>query len=454
MSRTIAELRLLSRSRFAVLSLALLLILSALAVWSGVAQVARQNAAIARVTAEQARDYAAVTAAHGKPDGDAGYAAYYSFMLTSDAPPPLAFAAIGQRDIQPFVLRVRALGLQQQLYDAEAVNAELALPGVFDWAFVLIYLAPLVVIALSHDLITGEREGGRLRLLLSMPGSGLWRRRTVLRYAAVLIAAALPLLVAAVVLAAPVGGTLGMVAVAALYLCFWFGVALLIGSLVRASATAAAALVGCWIVLTLVLPTLAAAGIARAIPVARGIDLTLAQREIVHRGWDIPKPATFERFFVNHPEWRGREGFEGRFHWKWLFAMHQVGDEAVGRQVAEYRNSLQARERWSQTLGFVLPGVAAQGVLHRIADTDLAGQLAFQDSVGAFHTRLRRFFYPYLFNDTPFTVADFDRVPRYVARASGSSLPAASLAALAVATALLLALGARATRRVGSSHRH
>jgi ABC-2 type transport system permease protein len=453
MSRTAAEWRLLSRSRFAILSLALLLVLSTLAIWSGVAQVARQDAAIARVAGEQARDYAAVTAAYGKPDGEAGNAAYYSFMLASDPPPPLAFAAIGQRDIQPFVLRVRALGLQQQLYDAEAVNAELALPGVFDWAFVLIYLAPLVVIALGHDLVSGERESGRLRLLLSMPASGLWRRRVGLRYAAVLIAVTLPLLVAAVVLGAPIGATIGMVVVAMLYLAFWFGVALLIGSLVSASATAAAGLVGCWIVLTLVLPTLGSAAIARAVPVARGIDLTLAQREIVHRGWDIPKPATFERFFVNHPEWRGREGFEGRFHWKWLFAMHQVGDEAVGAQVAAYRKSLQARERWTNRLGLILPGVAAQGVLHRLADTDLAAQLAFQDSVGAFHTRLRRFFYPYLFTDTPFTAGDFDRLPRHAVRPAGGSLPTASLIALLLAAALLLALGGWAVRRVGGISR-
>ncbi len=44
---------------------------------------------------------------------------------------------------------------------------------MFDWAFVLIYLLPLVVIALGHDLVTGERETGRLRLLLSLNASAI-----------------------------------------------------------------------------------------------------------------------------------------------------------------------------------------------------------------------------------------------------------------------------------------
>ena len=453
MSRLFAELRLILRSRLSLLSLALLLVLSALAVASGIQQVARQHATIERVAREQASDFAAVAASYGKPDGEPGYAAYYTFLLTHDAPPPLAFAAIGQRDIQPFVLRVRALGLQQQLYDAEAINAELALPGVFDWAFVLVYLAPLIVIALSHDLVTGEREGGRLRLLLSMPGRGLWLRRVGLRYGLVLLAIGLPLVVGAIVTAAPAGGAGAMLLAAALYLGFWFGVALLVGSMVAASSTAAAGLIGCWILLTLVLPTLANAATTRAIPAAKGIDLTLAQREIVHRGWDVPKAGTFQRFFVNHPQWRGKEAFEGRFHWKWYYAIHQVGDEAVAGDVAAYRASLQAREQWSERAGYLLPGVAAQGMLHRIADTDQVAQLHYQDSITAFHGRLRNFFYPYLFADRPFTRADFALIPSYVPRAPAGDLAGAPLLALLAAAVLLLAIGGYRIARISGAGR-
>lgn len=448
MSLFAAELRLILRSRLAAASLALLLVLSFLAIVSGLSSVARQHATIQRVAAEQARDFAAVAAEYGKPDGAAGSAAYYSFLLTHDTPPPLAFAAIGQRDLQPQVLRVRALGLQQQLYDAETINAELALPGAFDWAFVLLYLAPLVVIALMHDLVAGEREGGRLRLLLSMPSSGLWRRRVGLRYLLVLLAVALPLLAGLLLTAAPPLAGAGMLAVGAVYLAFWFGLSLLVAGMARAAVTAAAGLLGCWIALTLLVPTLANAGIARAIPVGKGIDLTLAQREIVHAGWDLPKPDTFGRFFVNHPEWRGKEAFEGRFHWKWLFAMHQVGDEAVAADAAAYRASLVARERWTQRLGWVLPPVGAQVLLHRLADTDRTAQLSYQDAIAGFHDRLRRFFYPYLFTDRPFTRADFGRMPGFVERAPSGSWPAVPMLALLAIAGLALAAGAMRLRRL------
>ena len=451
MSPLRAETRLLLRSGRNLFALLLLAALSTAAIWAGIANMRGQEEIIARVEAEQQRDLAAVEDAQAGPEGDPGYNAYYAFMLTKDPPPPLAFAAIGQRDLQPFVLRVRALGLEQQRYDSETYNAELALPGAFDWVFVLVYLTPLVIIALAHDLVTGEREAGRLRLLLSLPGNGLWRRRVGLRYGFVLAALGLPLILGAVATGAPLAGSAALVLTAAFYCAFWFGLAMAVGAALRVSATAAAAMIGTWIVLTLILPTLANAAIGRAIPAGKGVDLTLAQREMVHRGWDIPKDETFERFFVNHPEWRGKEDFEGRFHWKWYYAMHQAGDEAVAGDVADYRAALSAREEWTTRLGYILPGVGATAIVHRVADTDGYGQFAYQDSIAAYHERLRKFYYPYFFNDRPFTRADFAEIPRYARRAPTGSLAVGSLMSLGLAAALLLWLGAGRLSRINGA---
>ena len=127
---------------------------------------------------------------------------------------------------------------------------------------------------------------------------------------------------------------------------------------------------------------------------------------------------------------------------------HQVGDDAVAPQVAAYRASLDARERWTTRLGWLLPNVAAQGLLHRLADTDLVAQHAYQDSIGAFHRRLRRFFYPYLFLDRPFTRADFARLPVYRARTGTASWPAVPMVMLLAVTGLALAAGAARMRRI------
>ena len=151
------EWRLIVRSRLSVVALLLLLLLSALSVWSGVREVARQRATIARLATLQAQD-SAVATIRNATGGDAGSAAYYTFHHTWDAPTDAAFLALGLRDVAPYALRIRALGLQAQLYEGESFNPEVALPGRFDFAFVLIYLSPLFVIALLHDLVSNERQ--------------------------------------------------------------------------------------------------------------------------------------------------------------------------------------------------------------------------------------------------------------------------------------------------------
>lgn len=443
------ELRLALHSRLAAGALALLLVLTVLAVWSGLHAVSAQRAALARIAVVQRDDVAAVAQKYGD-GGEAGYAAYSTPHLTVNPPAPLAFAAFGQRDVQPYALRVRLLGLHAQLYESESINPELAAAGRFDFAFVLVYLAPLFVIALMHDLVAGEREAGRLRLVdsLPVPGLRLWQRRIALRLGLVLAALLLPFAVGAAGAGVVPGDALLVALGAALYLAFWFGVAAAVAALVRTSAAGAAVLLAVFVVLTLVLPTFVNGAIGRAVPVSKGAELALAQRQEVHNGWDLPKGVTMTKFFRTHPEWRDTAPVTGRFHWKWYYAMHQAGDDAVATQAGEYRAALVARDDWTRHSGWLLPSVAVQVLLHRLADTDLAGQLAYQDRIAAFHARLRRFFYPYIFNDRPFGPADFASLPTWQGSGAGGGVALPALAALGVLAGLGCAAGAVRLRRV------
>jgi ABC-2 type transport system permease protein len=410
------ELRLFLRQRVAVPALALLALLAAASVWTGLAEIAAERATIERVAQLQDEEEAQVAGWVGKL-GDAGDAAYYTFHATWDPPAPLAFAALGQRDLAPYVLRVRALGLEAQLYEGENANPELALPGRFDWAFVLTYLAPLFVIVLLHDLVSGEREAGRFDALQAIAAAPrrLWLRRVVVRIGGLFAAVAVPFAIGAAYSGASAAAIATALAVAAAYLVVWALLSLVVGFRRWSSVTHAATLAAGWLVLTLLLPALAQLRISDAIPVRQGIELTLAQREVIHGAWDLPKAGTMQAFFRTHPAWRDTAPVdENGFHWKWYYAFQQVGDESVAAQVAAYRAGLQARERWTHRLGWVLPAVGTQVLLHRLANTDLAAQLAYQDRIREFHGRLRNFYYPYVFNDIPFREADFDKAPRWL----------------------------------------
>lgn len=408
------ELRLFLRQRIAAAALLLMLFLSAAAVWTGMAEVSRQHDVIERIQPQQADDIAAVRAWVSR-DGDAGNAAYYSFHATWDEPSALAFAALGQRDVSPFVLRVRALALESQIHEGENYNAEMALPGRFDWAFVLTYLAPLFLIVLLHDLKSGEREAGRLRILQVMTSGEtlFWARRVGLRVGLIIAALCVPVVIGGLLSGASGPGLLTLVALASLYMLFWAGVCLLVSRRGMGSVANAATLAASWLTLTLILPALALLVINSAFPVRQGVELTLAQREAVHGGWDKPKDATMQAFFRHHPEWQGTAPVEGGFHWKWYFAFQHLGDLSVGAQVDAYRQGLEARDRWTRRISLLLPAVGMQVATHRMARTDLAAQLDYQDRIRTYHEQLRRFYYPYIFNGTPFRERDFDQAPRW-----------------------------------------
>ncbi|WP_294328276.1 DUF3526 domain-containing protein [uncultured Sphingomonas sp.] len=407
------ETRLLLRSRMAAIALVLLAVLSTAAVAAGMAEMARQRAAIDAIASAQAEDIGAV-ATYVDREKDAGSAAYYSFHPTWDAPAPLAFAATGMRDVAPYILRVRALGLEAQIYDGDTFNPELALPGRFDFAFVLVFLAPLFAIALFHDLQSGEREAGRARMLEAMPGARrLWLRRGLIRFALLLLALGIPFVVGAVLSGVAIGPLLLIVALAAAYLLFWIALAGLVGRLGHGSTANAATLAGLWLVLVLVLPTLAHVVINRAIPVDDGAKIALAQRENVHHAWEIPREETMRRFYASNPRWADSPPLPEGFHYKWYFAFHQNGDDSVAARVDAYRRGLERRAATANALGWVLPSVGVQALLTRLAHTDLAAQLAYQDRIRAFHRRLRHFYYDYMFRDRPFGKAEFAKAPTF-----------------------------------------
>ncbi|MEW5688131.1 MAG: DUF3526 domain-containing protein [Pseudomonadota bacterium] len=449
MNDLIREARLFLGLRSALVAILGLFLLASAGVGAGLLEAQRQADVIRRIGPQQAGDVQAISDWVSR-DKDAGNAAYYTFHATWDPPSDLAFAALGARDVAPYVLRVRALGLEAQLYEGEIGNPEALLPGRFDFAFVLVYLAPLFAILLFHDLRSGEREAGRLRSLEAAVGDGrrLWSCRVAIRMAALSLALALPFLTGAAVAGTAAWKAASVLVLIVGYLAFWTVLCLVIGRAARGSLANAMTLAVTWLVLTILAPAVGHVAINSAVPLRQGMELSLLQRSAVHRAWDIPKDQTMRAFFATHPEWAATAPVTGPFHWKWYFAFHQVGDQSVAGLARTYHDGILERAAWSERLGHLLPGVGVQLALHRLADTDPAAQMAYQDQVRDFHSRLRRFYYPYIFNETPFDVGDFAKAPAFQPRADGGRWPGSLVAGLLLVTLAVGSAGlARGRRR-------
>ncbi|MYH49576.1 MAG: DUF3526 domain-containing protein [Gammaproteobacteria bacterium] len=439
------ELARVIRSGGVTVTAALLLALGVYAGWQGNRSI--QAADDAAAAAEAAyRDQLAHLVAFYPPATEAGELLYYLALPASQPLSRLSALAGGRAEVETANLRIRLLALEGQLYEPETLNPSLAAAGHLDLGFILIALLPLFVIAVSYDIVSGERERGTwdMARLFARP------RRLV----AAKIGARAILVGGLVASLAAVGAFLTgieaddragwAVALIALHTLFWFTLCLGVAARRRSSTANAMTLVGAWVALTFLAPAVLSLANAILHPVPEALELTVRQRQGYHEAWDLPPSATMADFYRDYPEWSGQTVPEDEFTWAWYYAMNHRGDQAARGASRAYRDVLTRRDEWARRWSLLVPPLAARLALDRLAATDLSAQLAYQDAVRRYHERLKAHFLPALFAAVPIPQVDWERVPAFepaatAGEASQAGFPAAASLVLASICALLVA---------------
>ncbi|WP_437589652.1 DUF3526 domain-containing protein [Sorangium sp. So ce1000] len=449
------ELRQLLRARVLLVAASVLLATGVAAIVDGAARVAAEREVIAALEPALREQESYLRKTHA-PNDDLGLVLYYLAMPIAHEPNAWTALSTGLRDVHPYSRHLRFIGLVPQLYQTDIANPLKQLAGSFDYGFALVFLVPLFIIGASYDVRSRDDDLGTESLVCSQPTrlSRLLALRLGLR-AALVSAVALALLAFAVAwLGLPLDARAGAFALASLaYIALWFVAVFLVASLRRSSAWNAIALVGAWMAFCVLLPALVNLAILTASPARGGVELTLAQRQEMNAGWDRPKRATLDPFFARRPEWASTPVPEDRFSWPWYYAMHEMGDAHVAREVDAYHAALARRERWTERAAFALPPLALQLLLDRMAGTDMATELAFRDSIAAYHEQLKQHVYPLLFNGKGLDAFDIDAVPRHRFAGAGQPVQVSALAGLLGVLALLGVMIPQAVRRIDATPR-
>lgn len=401
------ELKNFLSGRAVALSFLCVLLAGAYGAFHGARVIERQREVISELPALQAEHTERLLGY--KKGADLADVLYYLTFNTVDEPSSWAAVSVGQRDVNPYNVKVRMLALEGQIYDSEMTNPTNLLFGNFDLSFVIVFLFPLLIIAFTHNLISAEQESGTWNLLRSQPISilkivGL---RLVLRFALVFAAALLMLALGCLAVGAAFDERFFAAALLTfVYFAFWIGVAAFVISFGRGSTFNALSLLGIWIFLVLLAPALLSSIVSTGFPVSESMETTVEQREGYHEKWDQPKSVTMEKFYLKYPEYREFPIPEDKFSWGWYYAMQQIGDEDSADAAARYREKLDQRNDFTRRASWLLPSVAAQLRFNEVAETDLESHLHYLDSVRDYHESIRRTFYPYIFRNTK--AAEFD----------------------------------------------
>jgi ABC-2 type transport system permease protein len=347
-------------------------------------------------------------------------------------PPSSAAAlAVGQSDIYPSVVTVSAVDRELRPSVQPSGNPMALLLGSIDLAFVILFLYPLFIVALSFDLVAGEREQGTLTLLLAQPVSlktllaGKVTARAILVLGTTLTAAATGFLLTGIVTA----GTdalprllLWFVGVP-LYGAFWLGLAIWINSLGKTSAFNVLALVGSWLSLTIIVPALLMFFVDWLYPLPSRGELVELQRAADFEAADRRNRASpedidrlIERFIQNNPQLQqaGAWNENGQTYLMSYAQRHEVAnlvrtDPAAQRQ-ADQQLRRETLQKW---LSFLSPALLMQATVYDIAGVGPARYKHFLGEAARYQGEFEAFLWPRLFTGATLESTEFKDFPRF-----------------------------------------
>lgn len=388
------------------------------ALFSGHAHLQRQQLALAQVTdhetqalaeaRENARrlDSGELTSigTRSDPREAANFGNQVMVTYAVRPPQPLAIASVGQSDLHARYVRLNLGPRDKALGSVELSNPEATLSGPFDLAFVIVYLLPLVVIALGQGIGASERERGTAFLLaVSTPQPPhIWRQRLMLRLGAVLVPALAAIVVAALMAPAATRGASAVPAwllfgtLTTIQVLFWGGITGLVASRARSAQTSALQLVSVWLLMLVVVPAIANVVARSVAPVPSRAEFIQGLRDATD-GVEARRAQVLDRFFFDHPELAhgGVEANAVPAALARLITTRAV--EAEAAQIdARYSAQLNRQQRVIDAFQIVAPPLALQSAFDRLAATDFAWQRDFVAQTVRHHDQLRDFFEPLL----------------------------------------------------------
>jgi len=370
-------------------------------------------------------------------------------------PAPLSALAIGQGDVYPNYIKVTARSLDA-LVSGDQIEHPLAVAsGQFDAAFVVLFLYPLLIFAISFDLTATERDQGTLRMVLAQPVTlrDVVAGKMIVR--AIKLAAPLVLIpVGVAALSTPADGgfwlraALWTIAVLT-YGAIWHGMALLVNARGLGAPANALILAGIWLLFAVVGPSCVNLLIAVRYPMPSRVEAAVQARAATQEA-TVQGGRQLGQFLQDHPT-SGNVGRDGMRQFALLQAQR---DQRVAERLeaveATFNAQLEKQRRLASWLSVVSPTMIAQGVLLDIAGTSTVRFDRFRAEASSFQQQWRAYFEPrvrYAATLTPEESAaapSFSYVDESVAPAARRiAIPLVMMAIVAVA---LLAIGFRAYR--------
>lgn len=357
----------------------------------------------------------------GPPQGtNAGVVGAETAAYVVLPPTGLAALSIGQSDIQLRYLPASMGTTLDMVKNLEIENPVNLRTGPFDIAFVVIFLLPIFILALTYDLLSSEKERGTLAMILAHPVSlrELLASKIVAR-ATVMLAVIMGLGLLALL---SVGTQLDQVETwlrfglwllaTLLYSLFWFLLAVLVNVHGRSSATNGIILAGTWLILVVIVPTLVSLLATTLYPAPSRMDLIVAAREAQTAG-EKGMGDALDRFYAEHLD-QLPAGDQRAMDFLTLSQANAASiEKALLPLYQQFREQALHQEALVQRFQYLSPAIMMQLALNEASGTSTARYQDFLDQAYRFRGEWNDYFASRFLARTPLRPEDYDRFPRF-----------------------------------------
>ncbi|MCC5888167.1 MAG: DUF3526 domain-containing protein [Gammaproteobacteria bacterium] len=333
----------------------------------------------------------------------------------------LGALAVGQSDLHPAWHPVSLESRDRLLAEGELTHPRRLALGRFDVSFVVVFIAPLLLLGLLASVPAREREAGMLPwVVMQSGGFGSWLMGRVLPRLLLLLIPVLIVGTLAPLLQMSSDGTGGEGQTLARgllwsaqvtgYLLFWAALALWVGTLPLDGARSALALAFAWLLFVVLIPSVSQV----ALDLAHPQPSRMAYVDAMRSATDLARAEgsdTLARYLEDHPELAGETVNLEDFFAQRLLVQQRVEAELEPLSAA-FEGQRAARARQAAWMRLTSPALLTMDALADAAGTGEARHRHFMAQVHGFHAEWRSFFHPRVLSGEQFF--DHDQVPGFV----------------------------------------
>lgn len=350
-------------------------------------------------------------------------------------PSSLQILNVGQSDLLPYYYKVTPSKKQSLLHETEISNGVLQFLGNFDLFFVTIYLLPLIIIALSFNILSSEKEQGTLKViqianisLSKFVFSKLLFRFLVFTLVYWLIVI-LFLLITTGTEAIFSANFLWIFALVTLYFLFWFSVSFFINSFFKSSNYNVSVLVTLWLVTMLLVPSVLQVITEKLHPMPSRVTLVNEKRdalEIIES--EVAK--TLEKFVYDHPEF-SKDNSKARvreYNIKRFEKLNKV-DSIIVPMEKNLEQQLKNQQNIVSNFMYFSPALLLQEQANYLTGTHTLQYKNFDNSIRLFRETLKKFYTEMAYTKDTFDYEQTTKIPRFNSKDNFLGYPVSTLMA-------------------------